>query len=230
MPKEDTVTDRFDKDKDHQKKRQDDLNRHDRDADERLDREAEERQMTDYDREDVDFTRESDMDRLDRDRMSDAEHGEGGAQGDRGPAVEGDEVLLPNLVSLSENPVTLEDPAADVRGHDVLDRDGESIGKVSDLLVDERERRVRFLNVKSGGFLGIGADTHVIPVDAITRVEEGEVHIDQSRDHVGGSPPLDPDVNLDARETYEGIYRHYGYTPFWMPGYAYPRDPFERRR
>lgn len=161
------------------------------------------------------------------------EHGERPGVGERAPVEEPDAASTgpsANLLSLSENPVTLEDASADVRGFQVYDRDGENIGKVDDLLVDDDERRVRFLNVKSGGFLGFGGDTHVIPIDAITRVEEDEVHIDQSREHVDGSPAFGTDVNLDARETYEGIYRHYGYTPFWMPGYVYPTDPFTRRR
>jgi sporulation protein YlmC with PRC-barrel domain len=138
----------------------------------------------------------------------------------------------PTLVKLSEERLTVADPAADVRGHTVIDRHDEEIGTVEDLLVDETERKVRFLEVKSGGFLGMGAKTLHIPVDAVMRIHEDHVHVDQTRQHVGGGPDFDPDVVVEEgfREGgyYEGVYRHYGYSPFWAPGYAYPAYPFFR--
>jgi sporulation protein YlmC with PRC-barrel domain len=141
----------------------------------------------------------------------------------------------PTLYSLSDERLTLTDPAEDVRGYTVIDRHGEDIGSVEDLLVDEGERKVRFLQVKDGGFLGMGGRMFLIPVDAITRIHDDHVHVDQTREHVGGGPVYDPDVvSEDAfrqeafREGgyYHGVYGHYGYSPFWAPGYAYPGYPF----
>jgi len=40
------------------------------------------------------------------------------------------------------------------RGRTVVDRHRDEVGRVEDLLVDERENRVRFLRVGEGGFLG----------------------------------------------------------------------------
>jgi sporulation protein YlmC with PRC-barrel domain len=58
------------------------------------------------------------------------------------------------LVRLSDTELTVADPAADMRNRKVVDRDGEEIGEVDDLLIDAPEKRVRFLEVASGGFLG----------------------------------------------------------------------------
>ena len=141
----------------------------------------------------------------------------------------------PTLFSLSDEPYSLENPAEDVRNHDVIDRKGEEIGSVDDLLVDEREHKVRFLRVKEGGFLGMGGRYFLVPVDAITRIGDDKVHIDQTGEHVGSGPSYEPDVAADEtwrREAvrddgyYPGVYRHYGVSPFWAPGYAYPGYPF----
>ena len=142
-----------------------------------------------------------------------------------------------DLLSLNDESLTLGDQAEDVRTYTVIDRDGEDIGKVDDLLVDDVGRKVRFLQIKEGGFLGIGGRTFLIPVDAVARIEDDTVYVDQKGEHVGAGPTYDPIVaREDAwRESayrdggyYEGLYGHYGYTPFWAPGYAYPGFPFYR--
>jgi sporulation protein YlmC with PRC-barrel domain len=111
----------------------------------------------------------------------------------------------------------------------VVDRDGEEIGEVNDLLIDEHDRRVRFLEVASGGFLGIGAKKFLIPVEAITRLTDDTVYINQERQYIAGAPPYDP--ALINKETIEGgyygdVYRYYGHRPYWDPGYVYPPYPY----
>ena len=53
----------------------------------------------------------------------------------------------------------------DVRGRKMLDSTGEDIGTIDGLMVDDDQNKVRFLRVKSGGFLGLGAHHVMIPVD-----------------------------------------------------------------
>lgn len=129
------------------------------------------------------------------------------------------------LLRLSETDLEVLDPSEDVRGLTVLDRNDEEVGQVDDLLVDEDEHKVRFLEVSSGGFLGLGARTFLMPVDAITRIHNDHIHIDQVREHVAGAPEYDPEV-VPARDYYEQVYGYYGYAPYWGPGYAYPGFPF----
>lgn len=138
------------------------------------------------------------------------------------------ETTSPNLLKMSEELITLANPQADLRGRKVVDRHDEEIGKVDDLLVDDREREVRFLSVKSGGFLGLGGKNFLVPVDALQSIHEDHVSIDQSREHVGEGPSYDPKVVIEGQAEYERVYQHYGYTPFWAPGYAYPALPFYR--
>jgi sporulation protein YlmC with PRC-barrel domain len=129
---------------------------------------------------------------------------------------------ITRLVKLGETDLTVANPAEDIRGRKVFDRGGEEIGKVDALLLDEREAKVRFLEVKGGGFLGIGDRTVLLPVDAITHIMDDEVHVDQTREHISASPEYDPELAQDDRNYLGGYYSYYGYAPYWTPGYAYP--------
>lgn len=132
------------------------------------------------------------------------------------------------LVRLRDTGLTLAHEEEDVRGMTVVDRNGDEIGHVEDLFIDETQRRLRFLEIGSGGFLGIGKEKRLIPVDAIMRVDE-QVHIDQERSHVAASPGYDPELTpMPEPPTIEEIYGHYGYIPFWGPGYMYPIFPSRR--
>jgi sporulation protein YlmC with PRC-barrel domain len=129
------------------------------------------------------------------------------------------------LVKLGDTDLTVADPREDIRGRTVVDRAGEEVGHVDALLIDDRERKVRFMRVASGGFLGLGATTFLIPVDAITGIGEERVVIDQTRKHLAGAPAYDPDLAYD-QDYYGDVYGYYGYGPWWGPGYAYPAWPY----
>lgn len=131
------------------------------------------------------------------------------------------------LVKLSEIDETIAGRDDDIRGRTVKDVDGEDLGTVKDLLVDEAEKRVRFLEVASGGFLGIGQDTSLIPVDAISAITDDEVKIAQSRETVAGAPAYDPDLVREP-DVYSGYLGYYGYGSWWTAGYQYPAFPYYR--
>lgn len=129
-----------------------------------------------------------------------------------------------SIVDLSDTDLTLADKYDDVRGRTVMDREGNEVGDVDGLLIDEDERRVRFLRVGSGGFLGIGEKKRLLPVDVIARVDD-KVHIDRTREDVAGSPEYDPELTEEETLPYGDFYGYYGVAPFWYPGYAYPLYP-----
>ena len=90
----------------------------------------------------------------------------------------------------------------------VYDRDGEKIGTVKDLYIDTEDDDVRFLDVGSGGFLGLGEKHFMVPMEAVT--DTGSVvTIEQSREKVEGSPELDTKgVPEDAY--LQEVYDYYG--------------------
>ena len=131
------------------------------------------------------------------------------------------------LSKLSASGQTIANADHDIRGRKVKDKAGNEIGTVDDLLIDDEERKVRFLRVEHGGLLGFGETKSFIPVDAITRITADEVFIDHSREHVAGAPRYDPEL-VDDLEYYGSLYDHYGYSPFWGMGYTYPGIPITR--
>lgn len=130
------------------------------------------------------------------------------------------------LVHLTDTDLTTADPDDDVRGRTLVDRNGDEVGEIDDLLIDPDERKVRFLQVGSGGFLGIGEKKQLIPVDAVVRVDDDSVHLGTERTRVASAPAYDPDLIHEQPTYYEDLYGYYGYPPFWAPGYVYP--PFPR--
>ena len=127
------------------------------------------------------------------------------------------------LYTLGDRGQTVDGSANDVRGRQVKDKNGEGIGKVADLLVDDRENKVRFLLVEHGGFLGFGETKSLIPVDAVTKITQDDVFVDQSRERVAAAPGYTPDL-VDDRPYHSSIYSHYGCRPYWEAGYMYPSE------
>jgi sporulation protein YlmC with PRC-barrel domain len=86
----------------------------------------------------------------------------------------------------------------------VYDNQGERIGKVDDLFVDETDRE-EYIGVKMG-FLGLKST--LIPMD-IVRVNEGarSVEVSDSKDHVRNAPSFDDDE--DITPAYENRIRDY---------------------
>jgi len=78
--------------------------------------------------------------------------------------------------------------SVDLRGRQVKDKGGNPRGEVTDMLIDDREQKVRFLVVAHGGFLGFGGTTSFIPMEAITKITREDVSINHSQDHVAGAP------------------------------------------
>lgn len=117
---------------------------------------------------------------------------------------------VPNEVAkLGGEDVTLKDPSNDLRGCDVYDRDGNQIGSVEDLYVDAEEYYVRFLDVASGGFLGIGEKHFLIPLEAVTDANEDRVTIAEGEENVQSAPDvaLHPVISPDDQRR---LYDYYG--------------------
>ena len=131
----------------------------------------------------------------------------------------------PTLISLNDSELTTHRPEEDIRDRDVFDTTGEKIGHVSDILVDEEETKVRFFEVAHGGFLGLGEERIIVPVDNISSIGIDGVHIDRDRKVVASAPVYDPEIAKEA-DYYNRLYGHYGVQPHWSAGYQYPGYPF----
>jgi hypothetical protein len=107
-------------------------------------------------------------------------------------------------------------PQHDLRGQGVLDPVGGYLGYVADLYVDEDDRQLRFLDVVTEGFLGLGRKHHLVPIEALIPAQEaarlglyGAIGLQVDREKIEGAPtfpnPLagpDPDLQESIRQYY----------------------------
>ena len=123
------------------------------------------------------------------------------------------------LVRLSEADKTLKNLDEDIRNRQIIGIDGDEIGKIDDLFIDQETAKVRFLVVGQGGVLGVGKKHFLIPVDAVTSVERDAVRVNVSSDRAKLMPELD---ETRGEPNFESVYTWWGYEPFWNPNYREP--------
>lgn len=115
-----------------------------------------------------------------------------------------------NLVKLGGSNATLEAPEHDTRGQEIFDDSGEDVGKVEELYVNEEEGAVRFLEVRADDSLGVGNRCFLIPVEAISRVGEDRVTLNQSRQKLMDSPES-PSGEIPSPERQQDSQKYYGF-------------------
>ena len=96
--------------------------------------------------------------------------------------------------------------------------DGE-LGAVEDLYLDDRSWVVRYLVVKTGGWL-LGRHVLIAPVSVREIDDAGRaLRINLTREQIEGSPPIDRAKPV-SRAYEENYYRHFRLAPYWntLPG------------
>jgi sporulation protein YlmC with PRC-barrel domain len=96
----------------------------------------------------------------------------------------------------------------------MYDREGMKVGEVEAVVVNRPEPHVRFLLVSDGGALAIGDEQRLVPVEAVDRIEQGIVFLDEARRRVAEAPKYDPTL-VDEPSYWEQMYGWYGYAPYW---------------
>jgi len=84
--------------------------------------------------------------------------------------------------------------ADDVRGKSVHGRDGDKLGTVDKLILDERTGQIAYVILSTGGFLGLGQSYHPIPWSAF-RYDEAQGGYAAAIDKrlLEGAPSFRPD-------------------------------------
>src|SRR5919112_6786668 len=95
---------------------------------------------------------------------------------------------------------------ADRRGEEVLDRDGDKIGKLEEIYLDEQTGKPEWALVKTGMFGGRGT---FVPLTDAQPDDEG-LRVPFEKAHVKDAPNIDADHQLSQQEEAE-LYRHYGF-------------------
>lgn len=98
----------------------------------------------------------------------------------------------------------------------VVDRDGEVIGTISDLMLDLECGRVAYAVVATGGFLGVGELLFAVPWRALRATGQHFV-LECHRSELESAPAFDRDhwPFAPAYRWHERVHAHYHSRPYW---------------
>ncbi|WP_328908467.1 PRC and DUF2382 domain-containing protein [Streptomyces sp. NBC_00234] len=97
--------------------------------------------------------------------------------------------------------------SAELDGLNVYDNEGEKVGSVGRVYVDDVTGKPDWITVKTGMF---GMKESFVPLAGARRVAS-DLHISHPKDKVKDAPRVDADAHLSVTEE-EELYRHYGLT------------------
>ncbi len=110
-------------------------------------------------------------------------------------------------LELHEHPAP---PHHEIREKTVLDSGGRIVGTVANLYVDEDSRQLRFVDVVTSGFLGLGRKHHLLPVEAVREEGPGSITLGVDQQSVESEPTF-PNPHVVPDEEYQRTIRdHYG--------------------
>jgi uncharacterized protein YrrD len=94
--------------------------------------------------------------------------------------------------------------------------DGE-VGQVQELYFEDRHWIVRYLVVRTGGWL-LGRDVLVVP-RAVRAIDEAAqaMHLTLTKKQIEEAPPIDRAKPI-SRQYEETYYKHFNWAPYWQPG------------
>lgn len=98
-------------------------------------------------------------------------------------------------------------------GEEVVNRDGENLGDIKDLMIDVNSGQVTYAVLEFGGFMGMGSKLFAVPLSAMKLDTENKRFIlDQSKERLENAPGFDKDDWPDfADEMWnESIHSYYG--------------------
>ncbi|HEY6452399.1 MAG TPA: PRC-barrel domain-containing protein [Steroidobacteraceae bacterium] len=108
--------------------------------------------------------------------------------------------------------------ASTLSGDSVVDRHGESLGEIKEIMVDVPTGRVAYAVLSAGGFLGIADKLFAVPWSALTLDTNNKQFIlDVDKDRLKEAPGFDKDHWPSmAQPTWAStIYKFYGVEPYW---------------
>jgi uncharacterized protein (TIGR02271 family) len=93
----------------------------------------------------------------------------------------------------------------ELRGQEVVDRDGDKIGKLEEIYLDQQTGQPEWALVKTGMF---GSASTFVPLAGAERADDG-LRVPYEKSHVKDAPNMEADGELSHEEEAR-LYRHYG--------------------
>jgi len=105
-----------------------------------------------------------------------------------------------------------------VLGDSVVNRAGENLGKIEEIMLDLEKGRVAYAVLSLGRFLGMGEKMFAIPFEAL-KLDASREHftLDVNKEKLRNAPSFDKShpPKVSDRTWGAEIYKFYGYTPYW---------------
>ena len=98
---------------------------------------------------------------------------------------------------------------SELRGAKVFDRNGEAFGRLEDVFIHENEKALHYLDIRSGGFLGLGKRMFLVPLHLVDTIREEKITLNKSRQEVLDSPEVVPRRVLETHDR-QAISRSFG--------------------
>jgi sporulation protein YlmC with PRC-barrel domain len=105
-----------------------------------------------------------------------------------------------------------------ISGDKVVNRQGEDLGDIKDLMIDVDSGRVAYAVLEFGGLLGMGSKLFAVPLSAMQIDTENHRFIfDKDKDALETAPGFDKDhwPDFSDREWGSSVHSHYGVRPYW---------------
>jgi len=107
--------------------------------------------------------------------------------------------------------------SSDIVGESVVNRQGESLGKIQDLAIDAETGTVAYAVLSFGGFLGMGDKLFAIPWSALEWTTDDELVLDADKERLKNAPGFDSDNWPDMSDRTWGaqIHSYYNRPAYW---------------
>lgn len=109
--------------------------------------------------------------------------------------------------------------ATAVIGDGVVNRAGEKLGKIEEIMLDLENGRVAYAVLSFGGFLGMDEKLFAIPFEAL-KLDASREHftLDVDKEKMKNAPGFDKNHPPQASDRTWGaeVYKFYGYKPYWQ--------------
>jgi len=121
---------------------------------------------------------------------------------------------MSQLQKFSNSPVK----ASSVIGTNVVNRLGDNLGDIKEVVIDPCSGRVAYAVVSFGGFLSMGEKLFAIPFSALEyNVAKRDYVLDVSKERLEDAPGFDKDhwPSMADEKWNRDVYRYYDRLPYW---------------
>ncbi len=108
--------------------------------------------------------------------------------------------------------------ASTLEGDEVVNRQGEKLGELEEIMIDVTTGRIAYAVLSTGGFLGIGDKLFAVPWRALTLDPENHCFIlDVDKQRLEQAPGFDKDhwPTMADQSWAEHVHGYYGQRPYW---------------